>query len=70
MRWVPLTSFQMAVAMTLLVSGVGAIALWMKTHHMDSRHGAMHLLFGGVFLAGAGLMLLVLEWLDRKRRGR
>jgi hypothetical protein len=70
MTWIPLTKLQVVGCVIAVVLGAAIIVLWLKTHHLDPRHGAMHMLLGGISLVGAGVGLLAAEAHDRfgKRR--
>jgi hypothetical protein len=67
MRWVRLTKRQTVACATLVVVGGALVVLWILTHHLDQRHGAMHLLIGAISMAGGGATLLGLDAFNRMK---
>ena len=67
-RWVRLTRLQVAGSSLAVLLGVAIVILWVFTHQEDARHGAMHMLLGGLGLTfGFGGILAADAW-DRRKR--
>ena len=69
MAWTALSRLDRAILLVGALVGLGGCLLWWRTHHLDPRHGAMHLLIGSVMIVTATGGALVADMLLR-RRGR